>query len=148
MIFIKGAGSGALRTPGVTAEVPELDEICSGTAYLRVPLLGDVIQVGVGGTMTMGMIEVRKIRTAMTVRRTDGKPMQVQILHEQRGQLGSSVRTEVFAKPVECLNLQRTEQPGARRWLAGGGAVINRQQDLQQFVNTIATFNLAKQRRG
>jgi hypothetical protein len=99
MIFIKGAGSDALLAPGVTVDVPELDEICSGTAYLRAPLLGDVIQVGVGGTTTTGMIAVRKIRTEMTVRRTDG-------------------------------------------------AVINRQQDLQQFVNTIATFSLAKQRRG
>jgi hypothetical protein len=56
------------------------------------------------------------------------------------------VRTKVFDEPVNYLRLQRIGScNGSRLWLAEAVHVV-RHQDLQQFVNTIATFGLAKQR--
>jgi hypothetical protein len=127
--------------------VADLDEISDGTVYLSVPLLNDIIQVGAGGDLATGRIQVSKTPTTVTVRRTDGKPMQAQILHEHQGYTGPTVRTKVFHEPVDCLRLQRIAGgDGPRLWFANEGVHVDRHQDLQQFVRTIATFGLAKQR--
>jgi hypothetical protein len=116
--------------------------------YLSVPLLNDIIQVGARGNLTTGTIRVSKTPTTATVRRTDGKPLQAQILHEHPGYIGPTVRTKVFREPVNCLRLQRIRSgDGHRLWLATEAVHVDRHQDLQQFVNTIATFALAKQRK-
>jgi hypothetical protein len=58
------------------------------------------------------------------------------------------VRTTVFDEPVNCLSLQRISSGhGPQLWLATEAVHVDRQQDLQQFVRTIATFGLAKQRK-
>ena len=127
--------------------VPSLDEICSGTLYLSVPLLNDMIQVGAGGNLATATIRVSKTPATVTVRRTDGRPIQAQILHEHPGYTGPTVRTKVFDEPVNCLRLQRIGScDGPRLWLATEAVRVDRHQDLQQFVKTIATFGLAKQR--
>jgi hypothetical protein len=128
--------------------VPDLDELYCGKLYLSVPLLHDIIQVGVGGAVTTGMIEVWRTPTAVTVRRVDGKPLQAQILREQSGPDGRSVREEVFSEPRDCLRLQRTGgADGPSLWLVSDGVDVEPSRDLRQFVTTIATFGLAKQRR-
>jgi hypothetical protein len=128
--------------------VADLDEICSGTVYLSVPLVNDIIQVGAGGRLATGTIQVSKTPTTVTVRRTDGRPIQVEILHEHQGYTGPTVRTMVFDEPVNCLRLQRISSGhGPQFWLATEAVHVDRQQDLQQFVRTIATFGLAKQRK-
>lgn len=124
----------------------DLDEIDSGTIYLRVPLLDDVIQVGIGGDVATATIQVTKTPTTVTVRRTDGAPMQAQILHEHQGYAGPTRRTNVFRTPVDCLRLeQRVSENGASHWFPAETMHVNRGQDLSRFVVTIATFGLAKQ---
>ena len=126
----------------------DLDEMDSGTIYLSVPLLDDVIQVGIGGNVATATIKVSKTPTTVTVLRTDGTPMQAQILHEHQGYTGPTVRTKVFHTPVDCLRLeQRGSENGPSLWFPTETVHVNRAQDLRQFVVTIATFGLAKQRR-
>ncbi len=135
--------------PGSLAfAVPDLDELNSGTVHLSVPLLDDVIQVGVGGNPMTGKIQVSKVPIGVTVRRTDGKPMQAQILHRHRRCAASSMRVTVFREPVDRLRLHRVSSGDGRwLWLAAEAWHVDRHRDLQQFVATIATFGLAKQRR-
>jgi hypothetical protein len=146
---VRIAGSRCGCAPGsLLLTVADLDEIYSGTVYLSVPLSNDVIQVGAGGILTTGRIEVSKTPTTVTVRRTDGRPIQAEILHEYPGYSGPTVRRKVFDEPVNCLILQRISSgDGPRLWLAAQAVHVDRQQDLQQFVHTIATFGLAKQRK-
>jgi len=119
----------------------------SGTIQLSVPLLDNAIQVGIGGNVATATIQVSKTATTVTVRRTDGAPMQVQILHEHRGYTGPTVRTNVFRTPVDCLRLERrVTANGPSRWFPAETVRVNRRQDLSRFVATIATFGLAKQR--
>jgi len=143
------AGSPCGCAPGsLLLAAADLDEIYSGTVYLSVPLLNDIIQVGAGGHLATGTIQVSKTPTTVTVRRTDGRPMQAQILHEHRGYSGPTVRTTVFPEPVNCLRLQQIGScDGSRLWRASEAVHVDRHQDLQQFVITIATFGLAKQRK-
>lgn len=96
----------------------DLDEICSGTVYLSVPLLNDIIQVGAGGKLATGTIQVSKTPITVTVRRTDGKPIQAEILHEHQGRTGPAVRAKVFEEPVNCLSLQRISSGHGPLWLA------------------------------
>jgi len=126
----------------------DLDEMLCGTIHLSVPLLDDIIQVGIGGNVAMGTIQVSKTPATVTVRRTDGKPIQAQILHEHQGYSGPTVRTNVFHTPVDCLRLEQlSTADGPRPWVAAETVHVNRDQDLRQFIVTIATFGLAKQRR-
>jgi hypothetical protein len=127
--------------------VADLGEICSGTVYLSVPLLNDIIQVGAGGKLATGTIQVSKTPFTVTVRRTDGRPIQAEILHEHQGYTGPAVRAKVFEEPVNCLSLQRISSGHGPLWLAAEAVHVDRRHDLQQFVNTIATFGLAKQRK-
>jgi hypothetical protein len=145
---VRVAGSHCGCAPSsLSLAVADLDEIYSGTVYLSVPLLNDIIQVGAGGILTTGTIQVSKTPTTVTVRRTDGRPMQAQVLHEHPGYTGPTVRRKVFHEPVNCLRLQRIGSgDGPRLWLANEVVHVDRHQDLQQFVRTIATFGLAKQR--
>jgi len=145
---VRIAGSHGCAPGPLPLAAADLDEIYSGTVYLSVPLLNDIIQVGAGGNLATGTIQVSKTPTTVAVRRTDGKPIQAQILHEHQGYIGPTVRTKVFREPVNCLRLQRIRSgEGHRLWLATEAVHVNRHQDLQQFVNTIATFGLAKQRK-
>jgi hypothetical protein len=122
----------------------DLDQIHSGTMYLSVPLVDDVIHVGLGGDYLTGTIRVSKSPTVVTVRRVDGKPMQAQILRDRPEYAGPDTGTAVFREPVDCLTLERT---GRGLWFARCDGHVDRHQDLQQLVNTIATFGLAKQRK-
>ena len=137
-------------TPACLAIVSaDLDEIHSGPIYLSVPLLDDVIQIGIGGDVSTATIQVVKSHTSLTVRRTDGAAMQAQILHEHPGYAGPTVRTEVFRTPVDCLRLERQGSAhGPSLWFPTGSIHLNRGEDLERFVLTIARFGLAKQRRG
>jgi hypothetical protein len=145
-VRIAGSHCGCASGPLLLA-VADLNEICSGTVYLSVPLLNDIILLGAGGKLTTGTIQVSKTPTTVTVRRTDGRPIQAQILHDHPGYTGPTVRTKVFDEPVNCLRLQRiTSCDGSGRWLATEAVHVDRHQDLERFVKTIATFGLAKQR--
>lgn len=123
-----------------------VSEMRIGTVRLSVPLIDDVIQVGTDGAPAAGTIEVTKTPFTMVVRRTDGRPLQAQILHHHAG--GSASRTHVFLIPVVALRLQRVPQADASEpWLVLPGARIRRQPDLFQLLETITAFGLAKQRK-
>ena len=135
------------RTIGLPAGVARsVSEMRTGTVLLSVPLFDDVIQVGTDGAPATGTIEVTKTPSTMVVRRTDGRPLQAQILHRHAG--GSTARTHVFLKPVLSLRLQRVPQADTSEpWLVLPGVRIRRHPDLFQLLETITAFSLAKQQR-
>ena len=141
----------ALLSPrGISAfAAADLDELCCGTVTLSVPLLNNVIQVGIGGNVDTGAIEVSSTAASVVVRRMDDQPIQVEILNEQPGYTGPTVRTKVFRQPVPRLRLDRLGvDHGPALWLPAAPEAVNRAEDLRRFVLTLARFALAKQRRG
>ena len=121
-----------------------VSELRTGKLRLRVPLLNDAIQIGAEGTLTIGTIEVDKTATTMSVRRSDGHPLQAHIL-SRRG-AGTSSRNPVFHEPIALLLLRHTQQAdGSRVWAVGPGVRVRRHRDLVQLVVTILAFGLAKQ---
>ena len=132
---------------GLPASVgSSVSEMRTGIVLLSVPLVDDVIQVGSVGTLATGTIEVSKTPSAMVVRRTDGRPLQAQILHQRAD--GSVSRMPVFREPVRSLRLRCVPHAGAsERWIVLPGIRIRRHTDLFQLIETIAAFGLAKQRR-
>lgn len=139
--------NGLSRMIGLPARVgSSVSEMRTGIVLLRVPLLDDVIQVGTVGTLPTGTIEVAKTPSAMVVRRTDGRPLQAQILHQRRD--GSAIRTPVFREPVRALRLRCVPHADASGlWIVLPSERIRRHPDLFQLVETITAFGLAKQRR-
>lgn len=124
-----------------------VNEMSTGTLHLSVPLLNDIIQVGVAGKLLTSTIEVTKTRSTVMVRRADGKPLQAQILGEIED--GPATRTTVFKDPVDALRLVRVPRVGgAGLWIVTRGGRIRRRPELIQFIQTIIAFGSAKQRRG
>jgi hypothetical protein len=86
----------------------------------------------------------------VTVRRLDGKAMQVHILRESTEGTSQGRLTDayVFNAPVARVRLTRASvDEGGQLWETSGTPYIDRHQDFRQFVYTIARFGLAKQRR-
>jgi hypothetical protein len=137
------SGSGAMIS------LPErvggtVSDMHTGTLRLSVPLLDDAIQVGAEGTLAIGTIEVDKTPATMSVRRSDGRPLQAHILH--RCADGHSSRNPVFQEPIALLLLRYVRQAdGSRVWAVAPGARIRKHRDLVQLVVTIMAFGLAKQ---
>jgi hypothetical protein len=124
-----------------------VDDLHPGIVRLTVPLMEDVIQVGTADRQTTGTVELTKTPSAMVVRRTDGRALQAEILHEREN--GPPLRMRVFTEPVPSLRLRCVPGPaGSRCWTVCPGGPIRSQPDLNQLVTTIAAFGLAKQRRG
>lgn len=120
-------------------------EMRTGNVRLTVPLVNDVIQIGVADKHTTGTIEVAKTPSTIAVRRTDGKPLQAQIL--QAGE-GPARRRTVFPTPVDSLKLLRVPGvPGSGLWIVTRGGWFHRRSELTQLVQTIIAFGSAKQRR-
>jgi hypothetical protein len=123
---------------------PDLDGIPSGTVELSVPLIAGVIQIGARGDLEVGRIRVVKTPSAVTVRRVDGSPLQVEIIVD-----GDQVtRSTVFRQPVEQLRLQRTTDGAGTTavWYAPGPINVDRTEHLKQFVDIIGRFATAKRR--
>lgn len=139
-------GRGFHSVIGVPARVARsVSDMRTGTVLLSVPLLDDVIQVGTADAPATGIIEVTKTPSTMAVRRTDGTPLQAQILHHHVD--GSASRASVFFEPVRSLRLQLVRQADAtEQWLVLPGARICRGPDFFQLIETITAFGLAKQR--
>ncbi|MHA3024690.1 hypothetical protein ACXPWS_30975 [Mycobacterium sp. BMJ-28] len=115
--------------------VPDLDEIRSGAFSLTVPLVDDVIQIGLGGRYRTGTIEVCKSPSALLVSRTDGHPLQAQILRDD-------ARVTVLRAPVPELRLRRVR---TGLWRTAGAVPVGQVADLERLIRTIANFGLAKQ---
>ena len=137
--------NGIHRPIGLPARVGiSVSEMRSGIVLLSVPLLDDVIQVGAAGTLATGTIEVAKSPSAMVIRRTDGRLLQAQILHQCED--GPALRMSVFCDPVRTLRLRCVPHTDAGgRWIVLPGSRIRRPPDLFQLVETITAFGLAKQ---
>ncbi len=123
-----------------------VDDLHPGIVRLSVPLVDDVVQVGTTGDRQTGTIEVTKTPSAMVVRRTDGRRLQAEILHQYDD--GPALRMQVFSEPVQALRLRCSPGPdGSRCWTVCPGGAIRSLPDLNQLVVTIGAFGLAKQRR-
>lgn len=120
-------------------------EMRTGSIRLSVPLLDDIIQIGGAGKLTTGTIEVAKTPSIIAVRRTDGKPLQAEILHKGEGE--PAMRRTVFHTPVDSLELLRVPIfHGSGLWIITRGGRIRRRPELIQLVQTIIAFASAKQR--
>jgi hypothetical protein len=124
----------------------ELNQLRCGTVSLTVPILGQAIQVGSADPLPAATIVVSKTPGNVTVRRTDGSPLQAQIVTSEHD--GSVSRAAVFTEPVaelgiRCLGRAR----GARLWVVASGERTRRRAGLFQLIETIVAFGAAKQRR-
>jgi hypothetical protein len=70
-----------------------VDQLVTGTTHLRVPVLGNAIQVGTCLSLPAATIALRKTTLAAQVCRTDGKPLRVQI--DRKRQAGSHLNCVV-----------------------------------------------------
>ena len=137
MIIING-----MRKCSWSLQAPDLDHLRPGTICLTVPLVDDVVQVGIGGDFPTTVVAISVTASSVRVRRLDGRRLQVHIVADWQGATDPGVATPVFGQPVEALVLERR---GAR-WVPGPG-LCPRAVDLDRFVGTLARFALAKQDR-
>ncbi len=114
--------------------VPDLDDLRPGAIRLTVPLVDDVIQIGLGGRYRTGAIDVVKNPGLLTVRRVDGRPLQVRIVRDEPA--------TVFRTPISHLWLRRVHSGW---WVAPRSVSVGRVADLEQLVRTVVNFGLAKQ---
>lgn len=137
MIIING-----MRECSSSLPASDLDRLRPGTICLTVPLVDDVVQVGIGGDFPTTAVAVSVTATSMRMRRLDGRRLQVHIVEGWRDAANPGTATPVFAEAVEALVLER------RRgcWDTGPG-LSARVVDLDRFVGTLARFALAKQER-
>ena len=139
-------------TEPVTLVSERFDEIRCGTLELSVPLKDDVIQVGARDAPGQGMIRVRKRRRTATVKRIDGKPLQVAIVHQPDTSTTAPAHTlltvtHVFHRPVQTLRLKRRRNAARDTWgVKVAQANLTDPQHLKRFVDVIGTFGSAKQR--
>lgn len=120
----------------------DLDRLSRGTTFLTVPLVGDVVQVGIGGEFATTTVVLSVTTSSVGVRRLDGAPLQVHIVEDWRDAADPGVATPVFDEPVEALVLERCDG----RWAPGTGA-HSRLTELERFIGTLTRFALAKQGR-
>lgn len=137
MIIING-----MRACSSSLPTADLERLSRGTTLLTVPLVGDAVQVGIGGEFATTTIALSVTASSVRVRRLDGRPLQVHIVENWRDPADPGVATPVFEEPVEALVLERC---GAG-WVPGSGS-RNRLTDLDRFVGTLTRFALAKQGR-
>lgn len=123
-----------------------IDELRCATVDLTVPVLGGKVQVGAADPLSTATIAVRRTPWTLTVRRTDGTPLQAQIIRS--AETGSVRRVDVFPEPIAALELQRVRHPGGiDRWHVLHCGRSCPSGDLVQLVKTVVSFSLAKQRR-
>ena len=101
MIIING-----MRECSSYLQAPDLDHLRPGTICLTVPLVDDVIQVGIGGDYPTTVVAVSVTASSVRVRRLDGRRLQVHIVEDWRGANHPGTATPVFGEPVEALVLE------------------------------------------
>lgn len=137
MIIINGMSECSSPLPAT-----DLDHLAPGTICLTVPLIDDVVQVGIGGDFPTTAVAVSVTASSIRVRRLDGRRLQVHIVEDWRGATDPGVATPVFGAPVEALVLERR----GGNWVPGPG-LCRRVVALDRFVGTLARFARAKQER-
>lgn len=104
--YESAGGAGTLCIPERIAEA--VGDIRTGAIRLRVPLLDDVIQVGASEVLQTASIVVVRTPSALSVHRSDGRPLQARIIREHDGCHPTQIG--VFLRPVN-----RFDGPGRRR---------------------------------
>ncbi|MGV0810523.1 hypothetical protein ABQF34_01035 [Mycolicibacterium boenickei] len=133
----------ACSSPRQAADLDRLlDQLRPGATCLTVPLVDDVVQVGIGGDFPTTTVAVSVTAAAVRVRRLDGRRLQVHIVEDWKGVTEPGVATAVFTEPVDVVVLERC----AGQWVPGPGLRAAGLGDLERFVGTLARFALAKQR--
>ena len=122
-----------------------VDQLFTGTVYLRVPLLDNAIQVGTCLSLPVATIALRKTASAAQVCRTDGTPLRVQIVNV--GADRSTTRADVFIAPPDVLRLRRTRLSDGTQWWVVADVPGCRACDVLQLIETIISFAIAKQHR-
>lgn len=117
-----------------------LDQLRLGTTGLTVPLVDDVVQVGIGGDFETATLVVTVTSESIRARRADGGRLQVHIVEDWADVTAPGVAFPVFDEPVKELVLERR----GGRWAFGPG-MCARRSELDRFVGTLTRFALAKQ---
>jgi hypothetical protein len=131
-----------------------LDDVEPGTVTLRVPLVDDVIPIGLGGRFATCRLVISKSRRDVRIGRADGRPIQVVLITDVDERMGHRVvrrttRQNVFRRSVSELALVRLP---ARAGLFGGYVVTDAvdvidTERIKQFADVVGGFAAAKQRR-
>jgi hypothetical protein len=141
MIIINGmrACSSILQTADLDRL---LDQLGQGTICLTVPLVDDVVQVGIGGDFETTTIAASVTGSSVRVRRLGGRRLQVHIVEDWCDVTAPGVATPVLDEPADAVVLERC----GGRWVVGAGLRVVRIADLDRFIGTLTRFALAKQR--
>ncbi len=120
-----------------------LDQLRPGSILLTVPLVDDVVQVGIGGEYPTARVAVAVTSLLVRIRRLDGRPLQVHIVENWRDPVSPGIAIPVFADPADVVVLDRCDGcwvPDARLRVTGSA-------ELDRFIGTLARFAVAKQER-
>lgn len=139
------SSAGETSRLGLWFDCVSLAEIPSGSIELAVPMMGEVIPIGVGADLPTGRIRICSDCRSVRVHRVDGKPMQVALLSDTGG---GPTQCNVFHQPVSELVL--VEVGGCHgvtgRYRPQNRADVANMSNLQQLAETIAAFATAKHR--
>lgn len=119
----------------------DLDRLRSGVVRLRVPVVDDKVQIGLGGSYLTTTLEIVRRDADILIRRADGALLQAQIVHDWQPGGGSCARTDILSAPVPRLRLRRcaTTEPIWRP--VGVGAC----RDLGRLIDIVARFAVQRQ---
>jgi hypothetical protein len=140
MIIIIGMSACSSSLPSAGLD-QLLDQLRPGTIRLTVPVVDDVVQVGIGGDFETTTVAMTATSRSLRARRVDGRRLQVHIVEGWTDASAPGVAIPVFDEPVDELVLERCDG----RWGAGAGLRAVRLADLDRFVGTLTRFALAKQ---
>ncbi len=124
-------------------QCPKIDEMSCGTVALTVPLINDVIQVGIHGPTDTTTIVVTRTPRTLIVHRQDWEPLRAQILHDE-----PPTHREVFGRSIRRLVVCRVGGEGSGLWRCDAPHACVHDHEVNQFVHTVASFARAKQLRG
>jgi hypothetical protein len=122
-----------------------------GTVDLGVPLVDGIIQIGAVQETQPGRIVVTKGQHTIAIERTDGAPIQAEIVDAEYIDLSVNglffTKTPVFTEPVGNLRFERSVR-GVDRiiWQATGDRIdVTSRDAIKKFADTIGSFAIGKQ---
>lgn len=121
----------------------ELGEMRRGEVTLSVPVKNNVIQVGVDSIDETGEILVKKGWRGVTIKNTDGSPIQVEVIDD----VTPDRITTVLKEPVAEIKFRKKRDLiGQVCWFADGeGVNINDKAAITRFAGVVGKFAVTKQ---
>jgi hypothetical protein len=140
-----------------TFESNELNCIQPGLAEIHVPLLDDIIQINFEkrDDIIRGKILIEKDLNEIAVSRSDGAPLQIEVVTvsrrvpNTRGRSASVVRSKLFSEPIKELLFEQLATPTSRMsWCARAENMGTPDLDhLRKLASLLGTFVFVAQQR-